>query len=105
MSTTTLRLTDELKTRIAAAAQASGLSPHGFMLQAIETLTAEAEEQAAFDALARERLEEYQRTGEYYTLDDIRDWMLARVRGLDAPKPKPRKLATEELARVGRRAR
>ena len=105
MNTTTLRLPDELRARVAAAAEASGQSPHSFMLQAIESETAAAEDEAAFEALARERLEEFDRTGEYYTLDDMRTYMLARARGENVALPAPRKLSAEELARRRRRAR
>ncbi|MBP6251103.1 MAG: hypothetical protein KA387_00015 [Rubrivivax sp.] len=75
------------------------------MLHAIESVTAAAEDQAAFEALARERLEEFDRTGEYYTLDDLRTYALARVRGESVAVPAPRKLSAAELARRRRRAR
>jgi predicted transcriptional regulator len=34
-STTTLKLSEELKIRIAAAAEAAGKTPHGFMVEAL----------------------------------------------------------------------
>jgi predicted transcriptional regulator len=103
MTTTTLRLPDDLKARVTAAAEANGQSAHGFMVRAIESVTAEAEEQAAFEALARERLDEFDRTGEHYTLDDLRTYTLARARGEAVQVPVPRKLPPEELARRQRR--
>ena len=35
MATTTLRIEDELKARVTAAAERAGKSPHAFMLEAI----------------------------------------------------------------------
>ena len=43
MSTTTIRLSDELKARIARAAEHSGTTPHGFILGALEEKVGEAE--------------------------------------------------------------
>lgn len=105
MSTTTLRLPDELKSRVAAAAEAAGLTAHGFMLQAIEAQTAAAEAQAAFEQMAARRLKQLEQTGEYHTLDEVRDYLLARARGEDVERPKPRKLADDERARLRSRAR
>lgn len=105
MSTTTLRLPDELKSRVAAVAEAAGLTAHGFMLQAIEAQTVAAEAQAAFERLAARRLKQLERTGEYQTLDEVRGYLLARARGEDVERPMPRKLADDELARLRSRAR
>jgi predicted transcriptional regulator len=105
MTTTTLRLSDELKSRVASAAEAAGLSVHGFMLHAIETLAAEAEEQAAFERLAERRWKEFQRTGEYYTIEDVRNHMLARARGEAVELPKPRKMPADRLASIRENSR
>ena len=42
-TTTTLKLPDELKARIAAAADSAGKSPHAFMVAALEAETRRAE--------------------------------------------------------------
>ncbi len=89
MTTTTLRLTDELKIRVTAAADAAGLTAHGFMLRAIESQTAEAEAQAAFEQLAAQRWRKLQRTGGYLTHDSVRDYAMALARGDSATPPKP----------------
>lgn len=53
-ATTTLKLPEELKARIASAAQASGKSPHAFMVEALEAQTRLAEMRQSFmdDAIA-----------------------------------------------------
>ena len=43
MSTTTLRLPDELKARIAEVAKQAGVTPHHFMLEAVAEKTVQAE--------------------------------------------------------------
>jgi len=105
MGTTTLRIPDELKTRVAAAAEAAGVTPHGFMLRAIESQTAAAEEQAGFEKAAAQRWRQFQRDGQYYAMEEVREYMLARARG-DAPAPlRPRTVSADELARVRARKR
>jgi predicted transcriptional regulator len=91
MSTTTIRLDDELKSRVSALAKEAGTTPHAFMLDAIERAVDEAEDDAEFHRRADESWAEYQRTGEYYDLEDIKVWLRARVAGQDIPRPVVRK--------------
>jgi predicted transcriptional regulator len=52
-STTTLKLSDELKARIASAAQQTGKTAHAFMVEALELQTELAERRSAsFQCLA-----------------------------------------------------
>ena len=46
MVTTSLKLSDELKQRAIAAAEKKGVSPHAFMVQAIERAATAAESRA-----------------------------------------------------------
>ena len=105
MSTTTLRIPDDLKTRIAAAAEAAGLTPHGFMLHAIEAQTSEAEEQAEFERVAAQRWKQFQRDGQYLAMEDVRDYMLARARGETVSPPQVRGLPADELSSLRSRKR
>lgn len=66
-STTTLKLSEELKARICALVRAAG------------------------DAALRE----YRRTGIAYALEDVEGYILARAEGKNAPHPKPVKRAVE----------
>ena len=52
MSTTTIRMPEELKARVAAAAKRCDTSTHGFILEAIAEKAAQEELRADFDAVA-----------------------------------------------------
>ncbi len=103
MSTTTIRLPDELKARVASAAEAAGLTTHGFILRAIEAQTAAAEEQAEFERLAEKRWREFERTRTAIPLEDaarhLRDLAAG---GKDVLRPQVRRI--EPGLPVGRRA-
>ena len=48
MAATSIKLSDELKARIAPLAEAEGISPHAWMLRALANETERAEKRAAF---------------------------------------------------------
>ena len=88
-ATTTLKLPDHLKKRIAPLAESTGKTPHAWMVEAIEAQATLAEKRKAFvaDALAAE--EEVRRTGKVYAIDDVHRYMRALARGKKARRPKP----------------
>lgn len=88
MSTTSIRLPDDLKQRVARLAEASGLTPHGFILQAIEAQAAAAEEQAEFQRLAQARLRKFKATGQAVPWSEARQYLLDRAAGKAVPRPK-----------------
>ena len=55
MSTTTVRIDDELKERIGAAAERAGQTPHAFIVEAVAARVAEDEEAAELEHLAEVR--------------------------------------------------
>ncbi len=55
MSTTTIRLPDELKARIARAAKQAGTTAHGFIVDAIAEKTECAERRTDFERVAEQR--------------------------------------------------
>ena len=93
MSTTTIRLPDALKARIARAAEAAGTSPHSFILEAIAEKTEQAERRADFHAEADQRWAEFLESGESIPWEEMRRYLMARVRGEETPRPVPRKFA------------
>lgn len=90
MTTTSLKLSDALKQRAAEAAQRQGISPHAFMVQAIEQAATLAEQRASFVAEALGAREEMRATGEGYDATEVHDWLKARVSDRKAARPQAR---------------
>jgi len=93
MSTTTIRLPDDLKARIATAAKRAGTTAHGFILEAIAEKTEQAERRADFDAEAEDRYAGIVATGKTIPWQEMRAYLEARMAGKDAQCPVARKLA------------
>ena len=92
MSTTTIRLTEELKARVARAAQAAGTTAHGFILEAIADKADMVERRSDFHAQAQERFERIGESGKAIAWDDMRSYLQQRAGGLAPARPKARKL-------------
>ena len=92
MSTTTIRLSEELKARIAKAAEREGVSAHGFILAAIEEKAALAERRADFHALAHQRYARFLESGQSVPWEEVREYLKARLAGAASKRPRPRKL-------------
>jgi predicted transcriptional regulator len=87
MSTTTIRIEEELKARVAAAAQRAGKTAHAFILDAIEQTVEQVEIDAEFDRVADERWAKMLATGRTVQWEDARAYLEARARGAKARKP------------------
>ena len=92
MSTTTIRLEDDLKARIAAAAERAGKTPHAYILDALAQTVEQAERDDEFHRLADKRWARILATGKTVPLDDAKAYLEARARGETPPKPEARKL-------------
>ncbi|MDK9703848.1 MAG: hypothetical protein OEL20_11980 [Sulfuritalea sp.] len=90
MPTTSLKLSDELKQRAAAAAEKNGVSPHAFMVRAIEQAATAAEQRAGFISEAQAAREQMLKTGKGYDTGEVHAYLKARVAGNKAAKPKAR---------------
>lgn len=88
MSTTSLKLPDDLKQRAVAAAQTQGVSPHAFMVQAIELAATAAEQRSSFVADALAARKQLLTTGKGYGADAVHSYLKARVAGKKAARPK-----------------
>jgi predicted transcriptional regulator len=87
MTTTSIRLPDELKQRIAHAAKHAGKTPHAFMLEAItEQVTAE-ERRAALQEVAEQRYARILETGETIPWPAMRDYLKRRLAGETVAPP------------------
>lgn len=87
MSTTSLKLSDELKQR-AVAAEKIGVSPHAFMVRAIEQTAAAAERRASFVGEAQAVREKMLRSGKGYDAGEVHVYLKARIAGDKTAKPK-----------------
>jgi predicted transcriptional regulator len=90
MSTTTIRLEDDLKSRVAAAAQRSGKSPHAFILDAIQQTVEQSEADDAFERLADERWARLLKSGKAVPFDVAKAYIEARAQGSSGVKPAAR---------------
>ena len=87
MATTSLKLPDTLKERVAKLAEAAGKTPHAFMVEAIEHETRRNEKYQAFLAEAETSCQEYQKTGQAYDADEVNAYFRAKIQGIEIPKP------------------
>ena len=92
MTTTTIRLPDELKERVAAAAQRAGVSPHSFIIEAIAERTAQDEQRRELDELAEQRYATLVASGRSVPWSEMRRWLETRATGAAARQPSARKL-------------
>jgi len=91
MSTTTIRIEDELKSRINAAAARAGKTAHAFILETLAQTVEQAEWDNAFHALADERWARILATGETVAWADARAYLRARAQNALPKKPTTRR--------------
>lgn len=90
MTTTSLKLPDDLKKRAANAAHELGVSPHAFMVSAIEQAAHATEQRLRFIAEAKSAREEMIDTGLGLDADEVHAFLKAKVSGKKLTKPKAR---------------
>ena len=90
MSTTSLKLSDDLKSRASAAAQKLGISTHAFMLGAIEQAATVTEQRARFLDEAHTARNAMMETGKGFDADEVHAYLHARASGKKTAKPKAR---------------
>lgn len=88
MTTTSLKLSDELKQRAIAAAEKEGVSPHAFMVQAIESAATATEWRAGFVSEAQAAREKMLRTGKGFDASEVHSYLKASIAGNNPAKPK-----------------
>lgn len=91
MSTTTVRLPDELRERIARAAERAGVSAHAFIVDAIAEFVAADERRNEFHDAAAQRLDHIAATGETIAWSEMRSYLQDHLAGKQPARPKPRK--------------
>lgn len=92
MSTTTIRLPEDLKARVAAAAERSGTTAHAFIIEAIVEKTEQENWRADFDAVAEERYAGIVASGKTIPWEEMRGYLQDRLAGKVLKRPAARKL-------------
>jgi predicted transcriptional regulator len=94
MTTTSLKLPDDLKKRVATAAHELDVSPHAFMVSAIEQAAHSTEQRLRFIAEAKSAREEMIETGRGLDADEVHAFLKAKVSGKKVTKPRTRSWQT-----------
>ena len=93
MSTTTIRLPEDLKSRVAAAADRVGTTAHSFILQAIAEKIDKDERSNDFHDLAEQRYATIVASGKTIPWNQMRRYLEDRVKGVKVSRPTAKKLA------------
>ena len=92
MSTTTIRLPDDLKARVARAAKRSDTTAHRFILDAIAEKTDSQDRLADFHTTAEQRYAAFVASGETVPWSRMRGYLEERLVGKNVKHPAPKKL-------------
>ncbi len=92
MSTTTIRIDDDLKARVAVAAARAGKTSHAFIVDAISQTVDQLELNDDFYRVADERWAKILATGKTVSWDEMGTYLAARARGETPRRPRARKL-------------
>ncbi|EXI83379.1 MAG: Ribbon-helix-helix protein, copG family [Candidatus Accumulibacter appositus] len=90
MPTTTIRLPEDLKIRVAEAARRAGTTTHAFILAAIAEKAEQEERHGDFDQLAEDRYARIAASGETISWQETRAFLEERLAGKAVPAPTPR---------------
>ena len=93
MTTTTIRLPEELKARVAQGAERAGTTAHGFILEAIAEKAEREEQRGDFNDTAQRRHAAIVASGKTVPWRDMRRYLEDRVAGKNSVRPMPTKLA------------
>jgi len=93
MSTTTIRLPQELKERIARAAERAGTTAHSFILEAIAEKAEQEERRGEFQDEAERRYAGIVTSGKTVPWNEMRRYLEQQLSGGKTARPKPRTLA------------
>jgi predicted transcriptional regulator len=88
MSTTTIRLDDDLKERVSEAAARAGKTAHAFIRDAIAESVEQAEFDAEMDRICEERWAEFLVTGEVIDWEEAKAYLTAPVGTVRRPVPR-----------------
>ena len=87
MTTTTIRIDDSLKVRLASAADRAGKTAHAFILDAISQTVEQVELDNEFNDIADERWKGILASGQTVSWEDTKAYLAAKARGESPRKP------------------
>lgn len=87
MTTTSLKLPEDLKLKAIAAAQEVGVTPHAFMVEAIRQAVASSEKRARFIEDANAARTKMLETGMGYDAKEVHAYLRERLVNSEAPAP------------------
>lgn len=93
MSTTTIRLPEDLKERLSKVAERLGSSSHALILDAISDRVEAEERRTGFIEEAQQRFSALAETGKTLPWKEMKVYLQQRASGEKTSRPKPRKLA------------
>ena len=88
-----IRITEDLKARIARLAEAREITPHGFMLEAIRERVEAEETLLALIDLAKLRLARMKKGGRGIPATEVFKYLQQRAAGEKASRPKSRRIS------------
>lgn len=92
MSTTTIRLPQDLKERIARAAERAGTTAHSFILEAIAEKAEQEERRGEFRDTAERQYAEIVASGKTVPWNEMRRYLKRRLTRNKVARPRPRTL-------------
>ena len=95
-SPTTLKLPDELRSRLAAQAQAEGKTPHAYMVEALKEKADRMDRRQEYLAADEATFREYERTGIAYAMEDVEQYILGITAGRKVRRPRPIKASRKK---------
>ncbi|MES2552721.1 MAG: ribbon-helix-helix protein, CopG family [Pseudomonadota bacterium] len=90
MVTTSLKLPDALKERVAKLADATGKTPHAFMVEAITEQALRIEEDREFMARALAAKHHFEETGAGYPAGEVNNYIREKLAGNNPPALAPK---------------
>lgn len=94
MPTISVKLPDPVKARVDDAAANRGVTPHAFMVAAIEEAATRDELHRSFVEDALRARANMLRTGKVFDGEEVAAYLRGKAAGKPAPRPAPRQLAS-----------
>lgn len=92
-ATTTLKLPEALKARIAPLAESATKTPHAWMIEALEAQAKLAEMRQSFIGDALVSAAEVDAGGALFAMQDVHEYIVSKAAGKPAKRPKPASIA------------